>query len=160
VPTSIAPTGSESLPGRPACAPGPHSTAKLRRQLSLTAINFWIDVLLFVVLCLLGWISTTLQIVFPAADGRRGWTLWGLGYDRWRDIQFGVLCTFALLILVHLMMHWNWVCSVFATQILRTRQRVHSGNRTIYGVAALIVVFHVLAAGLIAALLSVRPPAS
>ena len=56
------------------------------------------------------------------------------------------------------MMHWNWVCSVIAMQILRTQQRPDDGMQTIYGVGTLIVLFHLIAAGVIAALVCVHQP--
>ena len=62
--------------------------------------------------------SATLQIVFPAPTAADGWTLWGLSYDQWRDVQFVILCLLALDVVLHVMMHWNWVCSVIAMQIL------------------------------------------
>ena len=49
------------------------------------------------------------------------------------------------------MLHWNWICSVIATQILRTRSRPDEGMQTIYGVATLLAVLHIIAAGVILA---------
>jgi hypothetical protein len=121
-------------------------------------INFWVDAGLLVLLVLLGWESAMLQIVFPAPTLAAGWTLWTLTFDQWRDIQFATLCSLALAILVHLMLHWNWICSVIATQILRTRSRPDEGMQTIYGVATLIAVLHIIAAGVILALVFVRRP--
>jgi hypothetical protein len=129
-----------------------------RRRISVSVINFWIDASLLAVLSVLGWLSATLQVVFPAPTVAAGWSLWGLTYDQWHDVQFGCLCLLALGVLLHVMMHWNWVCSVVATQILRTRRRPDEGMQTIYGVATLIVLLHVVAAGVIAAMLSVRRP--
>ncbi len=128
------------------------------RRLSVSVINFWIDALILMLLTTVGWISAMLQVTFPAPTAADGWTLWGLNYDQWRDLQFGGLCLFALGILVHVMMHWNWVCSVIATQILRVRQRPDEGMQTIYGVAALIVLLHLIAAGVILAMVCVRRP--
>ena len=85
--------------------------------------------------------------------------MWGLGYDQWRDLQFGLLCFFALGVLVHIMMHWNWVCSVIATQIVRSRSRPDEGMQTIYGVIVLIALLHLIAVGVGAAMFCVhRPP--
>jgi hypothetical protein len=82
-----------------------------------------------------------------------------LTYDQWRDIQFGTLSVFAGGILLHLMLHWKWICSVIATQILRTKSRPDDGMQTIYGVATLIVILHIMAAGVLLAMLCVhRPP--
>jgi hypothetical protein len=147
--------GTES---RPASSPQAGAPARGRRRVSVSVINFWIDVSLLVLLCLLGWISAVLQFIFPAPTAAAGWSLWGLSYDRWHDVQFGVLCLFAAGIVLHVMMHWNWVCSVIATQIVRARQRPDEGMQTIYGVATLIVLLHLIGAGLIAALFCVHQP--
>jgi hypothetical protein len=56
------------------------------------------------------------------------------------------------------MMHWNWICSLIATQIVHARQRPDEGMQTIYGVITLIVLLHLIAAGVIAAMLCVRRP--
>jgi hypothetical protein len=143
---------------RPASSPQPGSKPEGRRRVSVSVINFWIDVSLLVLLLVLGWVSAVLQFVFPALTAAAGWSLWGLGYDRWHDVQFTVLCLFAAGIVLHLMMHWNWVCSVIATQIVRARQRPDEGMQTIYGVATLIVLLHLIGAGVIAAMLCVHQP--
>jgi hypothetical protein len=139
-------------------APRGDSRPKGQRRLSVSVINFWLDASLLIVLSVLGWVSAVLQVVFPAPTAADGWTLWGLTYDQWHDVQFGSLCVFALGVLLHVMMHWNWVCSVIATQIVRARQRPDEGMQTIYGVATLIVLLHLIAAGVVVALLCVRHP--
>ena len=103
--------------------------AKPRRRLSVPVVNFWLDASLLVVLCTLGWLTATLQIVFPAPTAADGWTLWGLSYDQWRDVQFVLLSLLALDVVLHVMMHWNWVCSVIAVQILHRRTRRTKGCR-------------------------------
>jgi hypothetical protein len=133
--------------------------SKSRRRVSLSVVNFWLDASLLFLLCTLGWVSATLQIVFPAPTAADGWTLWGLSYDQCRDAQFVILCLLALDVVLHVMMHWNWVCSVIAMQILHTRKRPDEGMQTIYGVVTLIVLFHLIAAGVIAALVCVHQPA-
>jgi hypothetical protein len=143
---------------RPAPSLPSGSPAPGRRRVSVSVINFWIDVSVLVILCLLGWVSAVLQFVFPAPTAADGWSLWGLGYDRWHDVQFAILCLFAAGIVLHVMMHWNWVCSVVATQIVKARQRPDEGMQTIYGVATLIVLLHLIGAGVIAALFSVHQP--
>jgi hypothetical protein len=128
-------------------------------RLSMSVINFWLDVTILVVLLALGWVSATLQVDFPAPTTAAGWTLWGLTFDQWRDVQFGILCLFAFGVLVHVMLHWNWVCSVVATQVLKSRNRPDEGTQTIYGVLTLIILLHVIGIGVIIALFGVhRPP--
>jgi hypothetical protein len=156
--TDDIPAGEDSttseIPSQTLAAP----TRKPRR-LSMSVINFWIDALILVLLTTVGWISAMLQVTFPAPTTADGWTLWGLDYNQWRDLQFGALCLFALGILLHVMMHWNWVCSVIAAQILRVRQRPDEGMQTIYGVGTLILLLHLIAAGVVVAMFCVhRPP--
>ncbi len=147
-------TSTAPYPGRPIA-----DQLTKRRRLSVSVINFWIDACILMSLGAVGWISATLQIAFPAPTAAAGWTLWGFGYDDWRDVQFALLCLFACGILIHVMMHWNWVCSVIAVQILRVKQRPDEGMQTIYGVATLIVLLHLIGAGIVAAMLCVhRPP--
>ncbi|MFI5456300.1 MAG: DUF4405 domain-containing protein [Isosphaerales bacterium] len=134
------------------------SQSKGRRRLSVTVVNFWLDAMLLFLLFVQGLLSAILQFVFPDPTIADGWTLWGLTYDQWHDVQFGSLCLLAFGVLIHVMMHWNWVCSVIATQIVRTRGRPDEAMQTIYGVATLIVILHVIAAGVIAAMLCVRRP--
>lgn len=57
----------------------------------------------------------------------------------------------ALGVLIHVMLHWNWVCSVVTVQLLKTRKRVDDGMQTLYGVGLLIVLMHLILAGIIAA---------
>jgi hypothetical protein len=125
----------------------------------MSVINFWLDLTILIVMLLLGWVAATLKIVFPAPTMAAGWTLWGMTYDQWHDIQFGILCLFALGVMVHVMLHWNWVCSVVATQVLKTKNRPDEGTQTIYGVLTLILLLHILGFGVIIALFTVhRPP--
>ena len=80
---------------------------------------------------------------------------------QWSDVHFSVLCVLALGILLHVMLHWTWVCSVAAKALSRGkkgRQQMDDGTRTLYGVATLIVLLHVVGIGIAAAWLSIHPP--
>lgn len=129
-----------------------------RKKLSTALVNFWLDAALLVTIAFVGWVSAMLQIVFPAPTLADGWALWGLSYNQWRDVQFFSICFIALVILVHVMLHWNWVCSVIAAQVLRRKARPDDGMQTIYGVATLIVLLNLIAGTIIAALLMVQQP--
>jgi hypothetical protein len=130
-----------------------------KRRVSMAVVNFWLDATILAALLLLIWESATLQLILPAPTLAGGWTLFGLTYDQCRDIQFATLCVFCFGILIHLMLHWNWICSVIATQILTESERPDEGMQTIYGVATLIVLLHLIGAGIIVALFFVhRPP--
>ena len=132
---------------------------RAKRRVSMSVVNFWVDATILAALLLLIWESATLQFILPAPTLAAGWTLFGLTYDQCRDVQFATLCIFSFGILLHLLLHWNWVCSVIATQILPDSERPDEGMQTIYGVATLIVLLHLIGAGIIVALFLVhRPP--
>ncbi|MFO1041189.1 MAG: DUF4405 domain-containing protein [Planctomycetaceae bacterium] len=131
----------------------------VRRKWSMALINFWLDVALLVSFTFVGWITATLQAVFPEPTSSAGWSLWGMNFNQWYDIQFYAICFFAFLVLVHVMLHWNWVCNVIAAQVLRVKTRPDDGLQTIYGVGLMIVLLNLIVGGVIAAILTVRHPA-
>jgi hypothetical protein len=126
--------------------------------MSKTLLNFWLDAAMLVTVVVAGWVSAMMQVVFPAPTSASGWTLWGLSYNQWRDVQFYSLCVFGVLALEHLVLHWTWICSVLATQVLRLKNRPDEGNQALYGVAAFITVVTVSMAAILAALVSIRHP--
>ena len=77
-------------------------------------------------------------------------------------VHFALLCTFAFAILLHLMLHWNWVCGVVASRFARRRDgrktMADDGARTIYGVSSLIGVLMVLGLATGLAALAVQAP--
>lgn len=156
--TMTAPIPSEA-PGNPSFrTAGDASKTPSRRKLSMALVNFWLDAALFLAILFLVWVSVMLQVVFPAPTSAAGWQLWGLSFDQWRDAQFYSLCGCALLALEHLVLHWNWVCAVLATQILRLKARPDEGSQAVYGVATFILILLAMMAGIIAAILSVQSP--
>ena len=126
--------------------------------MSKTMLNFWLDALLLVVFSTLCCISAILQFAFPAGPPGIAWTLWGWDYFAWRDLQFGTLCLLAVCVLLHVMLHWSWVCGVVTTRILASNARPDDGIRTLWGVALLIVLFHALGIAVAVALFTIKGP--
>lgn len=131
--------------------------------MSKTEINFWLDALLLLLFSVLCWASVVVRFVFPPGPNAAGWTLWGWDYDQWAGFQFAALCAFAGAVLLHVMLHWSWVCGVLAGKLKKRRgapavAERDTGSRTLWGVGLLIVVFHAIAAGVAAALLTVQGP--
>lgn len=131
-----------------------------RRPMSWTDINFWLDALLLVLFVALCWCSTVVRFVFPPGPAATGWRLWGADYDQWSGLQFGLLATFALGILVHVMFHWSWVCNVATSRFSRDKKaRIDEGTQTLYGVGLLIVLLNLIAIGIAVAALMIQRPA-
>jgi hypothetical protein len=135
--------------------------ARSPRGWSRTIVNFWLDLALLIAFLSLAWISVVLRFVFPAGTAAAGWTLWGRGFDDWSAIQFVLLCVFALGVLLHLMLHWSWVCGVVSSRLSRWRGkpiRFDEGAQTLYGVGLLIVVLNVVGLLIAAAALTIQMP--
>lgn len=129
--------------------------------MSRTAINFIVDVILLLITLSTIFATAVLRFVFPAPSNSNGWTLWGSDYDSWANFQFVLMALVAGAVLIHLMLHWSWVCGVVITKILRRPARqakLDDGIQTLWGVGMLIVVLNVLAALVGLAYLMVQPP--
>ena len=86
--------------------------------------------------------------------------LWGWGHDDWARLQFTLTAVLLAAIVLHVMLHWSWVCGVVASlRTTRKKGKVDDGIRTLYGVGLLIVLLHVLGIGLTAAVLTIEDPA-
>ncbi len=129
-----------------------------RRGVSKPVVNFWLDIFLAVVFVALCSIAAVLQFAFPAASLAEGWTLWGMTYDDVAAIQFGTLCVLAAGIILHVMLHWTWVCGMLTRGNPNATLRTDDGIRTIVGVGVLIALLHVIGGVLLIAMLTIQQP--
>ena len=137
----------------------------MSKQFSKTTINFWLDSFLLCILMFLCWTAVVVRYVFPQANQAEGWTLWGWNYLAWTDLQFGALCLLVAAVLLHVMLHWTWVCGVVVSWQRKRRGEtgaglLDSGSRTLWGVGLLIAIINVLGVAIAAASLSLQAPAS
>lgn len=128
-----------------------------------TDFNFWLDVVLAALFILLVWVSTVVYYAFPPGPQSEGWTLWSWSHPQWAGLQFAMICLMAGAVVLHLMLHWTWICSVAGAKF-RNRRRGDppfgrdEGVRTLWGVALLILVLNLIALGVAAAVLTVKSP--
>jgi len=108
--------------------------------LSRPVVNFWLDALLLQLFVLQALTAVIVQFVFPPASAAQGWTLWGLSLADFCSLQFAFTALLGLGILIHLMLHWSWVCTVAARRLFKAAQVPDTGLQTIYGVGLLIAV--------------------
>lgn len=122
-----------------------------------TIINFWLDFLLLMLFVVQGWMFGVLHVVFPRGAGPE-WTVWGASSVIWSDWLFKLFCVFATGITLHVMLHWNWICGVISTRLLKRKVSRDNGVQTLLGVGVLVVIFHVLAFGVLAARIGLVGP--
>jgi hypothetical protein len=129
--------------------------------MSRTVVNFILDSVMLLMTLALIFATAVLRFVFPAPTSSAGWTLWGSDYDGWANLQFVLMSVVAGAVVVHIMLHWSWVCGVVITRLLRRsarEARLDDGSQTLWGVAMLILVLHLLAALVGVAYLTIQPP--
>ena len=148
------PSGIDRGPNKPS----PVTQESQGRWLSKTLVNFWVDASLLIVFLVLLWVTVVLYFLFPPGRAYENLTLWGGTAEYWRGFQFWVFCVFAVDILLHVMLHWTWVCSVVSKHILHQKPTRDDGIQTIIGVGVLIAIIHIIAAALFAAWLGMDSP--
>lgn len=127
-------------------------------HVSRATINFWLDALLALLLVSLAIVSTIAQFVFPPGTGAKGWLLWGMNFNQWASIQYGVLAAFGLACVLHVMLHWSWVCTIVAKKLLHNTAIPDDGVQTIIGVGFLIALLLTGATVVGVAMMTVQMP--
>jgi hypothetical protein len=86
-------------------------------------INFWIDLLTFIVLFAKIWTGLLLHYVLPPGQGRgKALELWGLNRHEYGTIHFYLAISMITLVLIHVWLHWSWICDrTSATQTFNFR---------------------------------------
>ena len=87
--------------------------------MSRSVFNFLLDTVLLIAFFVFVWSAVIVRFVFPPGPDAKGWLLWGLDYDQWATIQFAMVAMLALGILLHVMLHWSWVCGILAARLSR-----------------------------------------
>lgn len=166
VPDAIGPASTESpesgmrrtpLAARPAPAvpltPAGRWSLFSGRSLNLTLVNFWLDVGLALLFLVQGWMLLVLHVVFPRGGGPE-WTIWGATRLDWSESLFVVYGVFSVGVVLHVMLHWEWICGVVATRFLGRKPGRDDGSQTLIGVGLLAVVIHLLLVGVFVAKMS------
>jgi hypothetical protein len=148
-----------TLPTDPIRRPAGRTDPPARRSgWSWSWINLLLDAALLVAFTALCFAAVVVRFVFPPGPAAAGWSLWGLDYDAWGGVQFALLSILAVGILVHVMLHWSWVCNVIASRMPGRGARVDDGLQTIYGVGLLIGLLLAVGSALAGAVLTVQGP--
>jgi hypothetical protein len=132
--------------------------ATKRLKFSLTLINFWLDTILMLTFVALSITAVIVQFVFPPGVAAKGWLLWGMNYGQWCSLQFGMLSLLGFGVVVHVMLHWTWVCGVVVRKLLHRKELPDDGIQTVYGVGLLITLLLTAATVIGFAMLSIQMP--
>lgn len=113
-------------------------------------LNFVVDVFLLLVMLGMAASGLVIKYVLPpgsggghGGDAGSGKALWGLGRHDWGDLHFWLAVALVVLVLIHVALHWAWVC--VTTRRLVSGRAEDSGDipasaRNICGIGFLVVV--------------------
>ena len=127
--------------------PAPSPKAEAKRGWTRSGVNFLLDTALLLAFTAILGIAAIIRFVFPPASSASGWRLWGWPLEQWHNCLFVAIAVFASAVLLHVMLHWNWVCGVVSSKLskwLRRSVRIEEASKTLWGVSLLIVVFTAL----------------
>ena len=112
-----------------------------------STLNFVVD--LVTLLVMFGMIATGLVIRFvlpPGTGGRHGGVgkaLWGMGRHDWGDVHFWLSAAIGVLLLIHVALHWAWVCTSVQRIVRGGRSDAAKSSprtRNLYGVGFLLAI--------------------
>lgn len=119
-----------------------------KKSISNNAFNFIVDSIMVVSgMCVLA-ATMILAFVFPAPSASAGYSVWGYGYDGWVRFLISNISIFLVLILLHIILHWVWVCMFVTSRLSKRLGRkitLDDSAKTIWGVVVLIVVLTIVA---------------
>ncbi len=127
-------------------------------HISRATLNFWLDTGLLVLFVSLAIVATIVQFVFPPGTGAKGWALWGMDFNQWSSLQYGLICAFGFASTIHVMLHWSWVCTIVARKLMKQSETPDDGIQTILGVGLLIGLLLMSAAIVGMAMMTIQMP--
>jgi len=125
-----------------------------------TWLNFVIDGVTAV--CAIGivWTGLLLYFVLPPGSGRHGQTLVGMDRHEWGDWHLYLALTGLALVLVHVALHWRWMCVMACRCVPGWASRSpRKSRRVVAGLLAMALIGGALAGSLYWASSAVRTTA-
>lgn len=107
-------------------------------HVSRAILNFWLHAGFMVLFVSLANMAPIVQFVFPPGTGARGWLFWGTDFDQWPSLQYGLIGTFGFASMIHVILHWSWVCTIVARRPMKQTEIPDDGIQTILGIGLLI----------------------
>jgi hypothetical protein len=107
-------------------------------------VNFVVDLAACVAMILLAATGLIIRYVLPAGSGGRGGgsqlLLWGFGRHDWGALHFWLSVALGVLIVLHIVLHWSWVCATTRRHLPSFAQWPSSTSKTVqnlFGVGGL-----------------------
>ncbi|MCL4222393.1 MAG: DUF4405 domain-containing protein [Phycisphaerales bacterium] len=122
------------------------------------SINYIVDLLTFLAMLGIAGTGLIMKFALPPGSGGAGLALWSLGRHDWGSIHFWCTVALAVLLVLHLYLHWSWVC-VLTNRLMHPFRKVApptKGKQRWAGVAVLIVLVGGLAGFTLAAKAQVK----
>lgn len=103
-------------------------------------LNLLVDIITTV--AALGLVATGFLIhwILPAGSGRSGSVVWSMDRHEWGEVHFWFAVTVVALVVVHVFLHWDWVCMMFARMFREGDGRVTRWKANLAGVLAVVIV--------------------
>ena len=80
-------------------------------DMNRTIANIIIDIIALILL--LGMIATGYLLRYPLPPGsNKSLSLWGFTRHQWGDVHFWISLGLLLILVIHLVLHWNWIVTV------------------------------------------------
>ena len=139
-------------------------------------LNFWVDLASLIVLLALVFTGFLIHYVLPPCDSCTGAdcsikslpscgsctssacsiegkpaikaepTLWGLGRHDYGNIHFKLALAVISLMLIHIILHWSWVCTTIGNMLNVKFNRF--GRNNLYGIVLLVLIIILFAGSL------------
>lgn len=113
-----------------------------------STLNYLVDFITFLLVVTLAATGLILEFVLPPGSGGRGEGAAGvlLNWTRhdWGDLHFYIACGLSGLLVLHLALHWSWICAITQKLVTSPRTAGTAGHtprprRSAYGVGFLLV---------------------
>lgn len=106
-------------------------------------LNFVVDVLTLLVMFVMVVTGLVIRFVLPPGTGGRhgghGLLFWGMGRHGWGDVHFWASVVLGVLLVVHVALHWSWVClTIYRLFGGQNAERLSAARRGLYGAGFLI----------------------
>lgn len=109
--------------------------------MSRNILNLIVDVLTFVGLMVVALSGLLMKFVLPSGSPRMGLTLFGWDRHVWGEFHFWATAGLGAVLVVHLALHWRWVCMIVGRCVTGKRNgAMPAWQRNIVGVAWLVIV--------------------